>query len=132
VLGLTLRKDRSLHVYQGSDGKLVTRERIDALVFCIALSLNDKFVALGFASEVWIYDIEKKQIHRHTLPPMGSSKLDSQRVCFSADCEKVIVATRDTVGNVYTYAGECTTCTTSIHFPLVRIPTVSFPSFTFP
>lgn len=126
-----LRKDRNLHVHQRSDGKPVTRERIDAPVFCIALSRNDKFVALGFASEVWIYEIENKRIHRHGLPPMTGSKLDSQRVCFSADCEKVVVATRNSVGNVYTYASECTRCTTDLHLPLVKIPTVSFPSFIF-
>ena len=126
-----LRKDRNLHVHQRSDGKLVTREQIDAPVLSIALSRNDKFVALGFASEVWIYEIEDKRIHRHTLPPMIDLRPDSQRVCFSTDCEKVIVATRNLVGNVYTYASECTSCTTDLHLPLIKIPTVSFPSFIF-
>lgn len=126
-----LRKDRNLHVHQRSDGKPVIRQRIDAPVLCIALSRNDKFIALGFASEVWIYEIEDKRIHRHTLPPMTDSRPDSQRVCFSADCEKVIVATRNLVGNVYTYVSECTRRTTDLHLPLVKIPTVSFPSFIF-
>jgi hypothetical protein len=121
-----LRKDRNLHVHQRSDGIPVAREPIDAPVFCIALSRNDKFVALGFASEAWIYEIENKRIHRHTLPPMTNSNVESQRVCFSADSEKVIVATRNAVGNVYTYVSECTRCTTDPHLPPVKIPTVSF------
>jgi hypothetical protein len=114
-----------------SDRKRVSREQINAPVFCIALSRNDRFVALGFASEVWIYEIENKRIHRHELPPMTDPKLDSQLVCFSADCEKVIVATRNAKGNVYTYVSDCPERTTDLHLPLVIIPTVSFPNFIF-
>jgi hypothetical protein len=126
-----LRQDRNLHVYQRGDGKLVTHWPIDALVFCIALSRNDKFVALGFANEVRIYEIENREIHRHNLPAGSDSKLDSQRVCFSADSKKVIVATRNAVGNVYTSISECTSNTMDHIFPLVKIPTVSRPSFIF-
>jgi hypothetical protein len=113
-----------------SDRKRISREQINAPVFYIALSRNDRFVALGFASEVWIYEIENKRIHRHELPPM-TEKLDSQRVCFSADCEKAIVATQDAKGNVYTHVSDCPERTTDLHLPLVIIPTVSFPNFIF-
>jgi hypothetical protein len=94
-------------------------------VFCIAFSRNDKFVALGFAGEAWIFVIENQQTILHRLPSMKDSRLDSQRVCFSTDGEKVIVATRYVGGNVSTYVSECTRPNMGPKLPLVRIPTVS-------
>ena len=130
-----LIQDRNLHIHQRSDGKLVHPiYSIKAPVFCIAFSRNDKFVAIGFADEAWIYEIENQQIHRHRLPSMKDPRLDSQRLCFSADSDKVVVATRNAVGNVYTYVSECTRNTMDHNLPLVKIPTVkwflSIPSFT--
>ncbi len=121
-----LRQNRNLHVHQRRDGKPVTPVcSIDIPVFCIALSRNDKFVALGFASEVWIYKIEDQQMCRYKLPSGRDAKLNGQRVCFSADSEKVIVATRNAAGYVYTYVSECTRNTIHDNLPHVSIPTVS-------
>jgi hypothetical protein len=99
-------------------------------VLCIAFSRNDKFVALGFAREVWIFVINNKETIKHKLPAITDSKPESQRICFSADGEKVIVATRyvggnDSTGNVSTYVNECTSRDMGSNLPLVKIPTVS-------
>jgi hypothetical protein len=125
-----LRQDRNLHVHQRSDGKLITTEGpIVDPVFCIALSCNDKFVALGFAAKVWIFVVENREMirHVHELPSMGSSNVESQRVCFSADGDKIIVATRyvGVQSNVSVYVSECTKPEMGQKFPPVNIPTVS-------
>ena len=131
VLGLMLREERNFHVHHRSDGRPIFREPIDAPAFCIAFSSNDKFVALRFSSELWVYEIQNKRKHRHPLPFPADSKLDSQRVCFSADSEKVIVVTRNLDGHVYTYTSECMRTTTDPHFPSITIPKVRVSPFTF-
>src|SRR5215469_12630054 len=91
-----------------NDGEPVSEQFIDAKVSCIALSPDDKFVALGSASGVWIYEVGNSALRHQELPPMTPPNLESQRVCFSADSEKIILATRNTAGDVYTYLIECT------------------------
>jgi hypothetical protein len=56
---------------------------------------------------------------------MEDSRPESQRVCFSADGKKVIVATRYVGGNVSTYVSECTRLNMGPNLPPVKIPTVS-------
>ena len=95
-------------------------------VLCMTLSRNDKFVALGVTSEVWTYDIENKlKLNPYSLPLKKDSKPTTQRVCFSADCEKVIVSTRTREGDVYTCVIKCTTNTLHQNFPRIKIPAVS-------
>ena len=123
-------KERNFHIYRKEDGKPITRTPIDAPASSIAVSSGDKFIALGFDSKVWVYSVEGRRTESHVLPlpsmvSMAGLKLDSQQVCFSADCGMVIVATRYSDGNVYTYASECMRKTSDLHFPVVKIPTVS-------
>ena len=123
------RKEQKFNVHQGADGKPILREPIDTLAFCIAISPNDKFVALGFSSKLWIYEIETNQTRHHQLPPHPDSSLDSQRITFSADSEEVIVVTRSLDGHVRTYVSKCMVPATESHFPNARISKVSIFDF---
>jgi hypothetical protein len=73
--------------------------------------------------------IENREMIQHELPSVGSSNVESQRVCFSADGDKVIVATRyryvGAQSNVSVYVSECMESGMGQTFPPVNIPMVS-------
>jgi len=142
-------------IYQERDG-LVIELPIEETVYSIAVSRNDEFVALGFATKVLIVKTDDRKTYTHTLPlltnPMvgthrsvsnlrvnsqelsagQSPKVDSQRVSFSTESKKFIVATRySVVGNsgryIHVCVGECVDEVMNHDNQILKIPgAVSF------
>jgi hypothetical protein len=125
-----LLQHENLHIRHVSNGALVASVLVESLVTSIALSRNDEFVALGTAGKALVYNTANLQLLCcHELPPIGDLTSKCQRVWFSADSEKVIAATRNTKGDVYTYVGDCKSPTTNYNIPYINIPTVSHSVF---
>jgi hypothetical protein len=126
VQKLMLMQHENLHIHQVSNGVLVASVRLESPVASIALSRNDEFVALGTAGKALVYNTSNTQLQWcHVLPPSGDLKSKCQRVWFSADSEKVIAATRNTNGDVYTYISDCKSPTTNYNIPHINIPPVN-------
>ena len=93
-------------------------------MFSIAVSSNDEFVALGSAAEVFIYRVDSQRLFRHQVSSVPSNRLPNQRISFSAEGGKFIVATRNGEGNVRIYVNDCMGDTTTCDVAALKIPTV--------
>ncbi|KAH0565199.1 hypothetical protein GP486_001415, partial [Trichoglossum hirsutum] len=116
--------ERKLYVYQKQDGRLTTAPfDVGVPVHSIAMSNNDEFVALGSVTEVIIYRVASRQLFHHRLSSIPNRTLPSQRVCFSAESRKFLVATRNGEGNVQIHVNECMSTTTAANVVTMKMPT---------
>jgi hypothetical protein len=88
------------------------------------MSSNDEFVAIGSDTETLIYRVDSRQQFRYQLTSVPSNRLPSQRICFSAESRKFLVATRDGEGNVQVYVNDCMGVTTPPDVASLKMPTV--------
>lgn len=98
---------QTLFIYRRVGDPIVGKTEKIPLVYSIAVSSNDKFVAVGFHKEIWIYVVETQQILTHKLVSVVGKDIDCQLISFSANCEEFIIATRYEDGNVYTSVSRC-------------------------
>jgi hypothetical protein len=104
---------------------------LEGPITSIALSRNDEFVALGNSDKALVYNTSNTQlVWKHELAPFEDLKLKHQRVWFSTDSEKLIAATRNTNGDVYTYVSNCTNPANICTILHINIPPVNGPVLT--
>jgi hypothetical protein len=116
----------NLHIRQMSNDAPVASIRLEFLVFFIALSRNDEFVALGTVGKAVVYNTRQLlQSWTHVLPPTEDRESPCERVWFSADSDKVLAARRNKKGSVYIYVSDCKTPTTDYNIPHIHNPQVS-------
>lgn len=130
TMRLMKRQEHHLHARWRRDGQELFSRLISEPVCGIAVSRNDKFVAVVGTSSVYVYELGNGALHHHSLPPLiPPNRLDSQRIDFSADCEEVLVATRGSErGVVQVYDNKCTSPNTSHSVFSIEVPRVSVPS----
>lgn len=74
----------------------------------MAVSSNDQYIALKYASHVDIVDISTSRIHHHKLPSQkGRSGPNDHLVAFSTDCCSIVASTRTEPEKVKTYHCDC-------------------------
>lgn len=74
----------------------------------MAVSRDDRYIALKFSSYVQIFDTVSKEFFRHELPhKTGRSGLSNNLVAFSNDSSTFIASTRYEPEKVITYWNEC-------------------------
>lgn len=129
---LILTKIENVCIHEASKGALITSVLLETPVSSIAMSRNDRFLALGTVGKVLVYSTSNMQFWwAHELPSDSDVRLNCQRVWFSTDSEKVIAVTRDTNGDVYTYVNCCKRTTSDCNIPRINIPSVRFLHFSF-
>jgi hypothetical protein len=123
----------SLYVHQVSDSTLVTSVPLESAAVSIAMSGDDRFVALGIFNKVVVYnarDLSERWIH--ALPPTDDRESKCERVWFSTDGSKILAARRTKGGIVYPYISDCQNPTTTYEIPSINNPQVcSFVTLTY-
>jgi len=141
ILSLCLRRLRSklmmiqcesLQVHRLTDGTIVTDVPLESAAVCIAMSSDDRFVALGIFNKVVVYNARHLlEQWTHTLPPTDDRESKCERVWFSTDGSKILAARRNKKGTIYPYISDCQTPATTYKMPSVINPQVcSFVLFT--